>query len=69
LKGDLKKQTQFLNGQNDAKSMLTMVYGDFDGPERRKNKANLLVLRDAYCGKIKKGPRGKKLAALRVQVS
>jgi len=49
--------------------MLTMVYGDFDGPERRKNKANLLVLRDAYCGKIKKGPRGKKLAALRVQVS
>ena len=30
LKGcDLKKQTQFSNGQNDAKSVMTIVYGDF----------------------------------------
>jgi len=35
----LKKQSQFQNGQNDVKSRLTMVYGDFDGPGRRKNKA------------------------------
>jgi hypothetical protein len=36
----LKKQSQFLKGQNDVKSILTMVYGDFSGPRRRKNKAN-----------------------------
>jgi len=35
----LKKQTQFLQGQNDVKSVLIMVYGDFNGPRRRKNKA------------------------------
>ena len=37
----LKKQTQFSNRENDVKSMWTMVYGDFDGPRQRKNKANL----------------------------
>jgi len=36
----LKKQSQFQNGQNDVKSIITMVYGDFDGPGRRKNKPN-----------------------------
>ena len=36
----MKKQTQFENGRNDVKSILTMVYGDFDGPRRRKNKPN-----------------------------
>jgi len=36
----LKKQSQFSKGQNDVKSILTRSYGDFDGPERRKNKAN-----------------------------
>ena len=38
--GDLKKQTQFQNGQNDVKSVLIMCYGGLDGPWRRKNKAN-----------------------------
>jgi len=37
---DLKKQSQFSNDQNDFKSILTMVYGDYDGPGQRKNKAN-----------------------------
>jgi hypothetical protein len=36
----LKKQSQLQNGQNDVKSVLIMSYGDFDGPRRRKNKAN-----------------------------
>ena len=36
---NLKKQTQFAKGHNDVKSMLIMVYGDFNVPERRKNKA------------------------------
>jgi hypothetical protein len=36
---DLKKQSQFLKGQNDVKSIVAMVYGDFDGPGRRENKA------------------------------
>jgi hypothetical protein len=59
LKGDLKKQTQFANGQNDVKSILIMSYGDLCGPGRRKNKPNskpihsYCVLRDAYCGKEK----------------
>ena len=35
----LKKQTQFLKGQNDVKSVLTMDYGEFDGPGQRENKA------------------------------
>ena len=35
----LKKQSQNFKGQNDVKSILTMVYGDFDEPDRRKNKA------------------------------
>jgi len=37
---DLKKQSQFFDGQNDVKSILTMVYGDFCGPRLRENKAN-----------------------------
>jgi len=40
LKGYLKKQTQFQNGQNDVTSIITMFYGDFDVPGRRENKAN-----------------------------
>ena len=41
LKGcDLKKQSQFAKGQNDAKIVMTMVYGDLNGPGRRKNKPN-----------------------------
>jgi len=41
LKGcDLKKQSQFMKGQNDAKSILTMVYGDLDDCRLRKNKPN-----------------------------
>ena len=38
--GHLKKQSQFLKGQNGVKSMLTMVYGDFSESGLRKNKAN-----------------------------
>ena len=37
---ELKKQSQFFKGQNDVKSILIMVYGDFDGPSQRKNKPN-----------------------------
>jgi len=37
---NLKKQTQFAKGQNDVKSILTMGYGEFGGPGRRKNKPN-----------------------------
>jgi len=36
----LKKQSQFSAGRNELKSILTMVYGDFNEPGRRKNKAN-----------------------------
>ena len=36
----LKKQSQFAKEQNDVKSILIMVYGVFNGPRRRKNKAN-----------------------------
>jgi len=39
-RGYLKKQTQFSNGRNDVKSILTMFYGDFNGQGRRENKAN-----------------------------
>ena len=39
-KSNLKKQTQFSKGQNNVKSILIMVYGDFDGPRQRKNKPN-----------------------------
>jgi len=35
----LKKQSQFLKGQNDAKQVMTKVYGDLNEPGRRKNKA------------------------------
>jgi hypothetical protein len=28
---NLKKQSQFSKGQNDVKSILTIVYGDFGG--------------------------------------
>ena len=37
---NLKKQSQFSNGQNDVKSILLMVYEDFEGPRQRKNKPN-----------------------------
>jgi len=37
---NLKKQTQFQNGQNGAKSVITMVYGDLNDLGQRKNKAN-----------------------------
>jgi hypothetical protein len=36
----LKKQSQFLKGENDVNLTLTMVYGDFGQFWRRKNKAN-----------------------------
>jgi hypothetical protein len=36
----LKKQSQFVEGQNDVKLVLTMVYGDFNDFGRRKNKPN-----------------------------
>jgi hypothetical protein len=36
----LKKQSQFLEGHNNVKSVLTMVYGDFGGWKQRKNKPN-----------------------------
>jgi hypothetical protein len=36
----LKKQSQFAEWQNDVKSIITMVYGDFDERRQRKNKAN-----------------------------
>ena len=38
-KSNLKKQSQFVPARNDAKSIITMVYGDFDEPGQRKNKA------------------------------
>jgi len=38
-KRNLKKQSQYSKGQNDVKSVFTMVYGDLGGPEQRKNKA------------------------------
>jgi len=37
---NLKKQSQFLKGQNDAMPVMTMVYGDHSGPRRLENKAN-----------------------------
>ncbi|HUT47669.1 MAG TPA: hypothetical protein VMX36_15410 [Sedimentisphaerales bacterium] len=40
LKTNLKKQSQFAKRQNDVKSILTMVYGDFSRMGQRKNKAN-----------------------------
>jgi hypothetical protein len=36
----LKKQSQFLKGQNDAISAITKSYGDFSSQRQRKNKAN-----------------------------
>jgi len=39
-KRNLKKQSQYSKGQNDIMSISAMVYGDFSGPRRRKNKAN-----------------------------
>jgi len=40
LKGcNLKKQSQYLKGQNDAKSVITIVYGDLYRWRQRKNKA------------------------------
>ena len=40
LRSDLKKQSQFVKGQNDAKSVQAKVYGNLDGWMRRENKAN-----------------------------
>jgi len=37
----LRLLDQFSKGQNDVKSILTTVYGDFSGPRRRENKANM----------------------------
>jgi len=39
--GKLKKQSQFVGRQNNAKLVITMVYGDFNDFGQRKNKANL----------------------------
>jgi len=39
-RGYLKKQSQFPKGQNNVKSILSMLYGDYNGPRRRKNKPN-----------------------------
>jgi len=40
LKGcDLKKQSQFSEGQNVAMPVMIIVYGGFIGKEQRKNKA------------------------------
>ena len=39
-KGNLKKQSQFSEGQNDVKSVIVMVYGDFGMLRLRENKAN-----------------------------
>ena len=38
--GYLKKQSQFLKGQNDIKAVFIMGYEDSDRPGRPKNKAN-----------------------------
>jgi hypothetical protein len=38
-RAQLKKQSQFIGGHNDVKSVLTMVYGDFNGKGQLKNKA------------------------------
>ena len=37
---DLKKQSQFSEGQNDVKTETIRTYGDFNGRRRWKNKAN-----------------------------
>jgi hypothetical protein len=39
----LKRQSQFLKGRNDVKSVLVMVYGGVGGPRHRKDKANLEI--------------------------
>ena len=36
----LKKQSQFAKGKNDAKLVMTIVYGIFSRWRHRKNKAN-----------------------------
>ena len=56
-KRNLKKQTQFPKGQNDVKSVSIMVYGDFDGPGRRKNKANQSQCRDDLMSRLGKIPQ------------
>ena len=40
IEHNLKKQTQFLKRQIDAKSVITIVYGDLDKWRRPENKAN-----------------------------
>jgi len=39
LKNNLKKQSQFVKEQIGVKSVIIMVYGDFNGLRRQKNKA------------------------------
>jgi hypothetical protein len=39
-KRNLKKQSQFSKGKIDVILAMAMVYGDFDGPTRRKDKAS-----------------------------
>ena len=40
LKTYLKKQSQFLIGENDVNLTFTMTYGDFNGRRTLKNKPN-----------------------------
>jgi hypothetical protein len=54
---DLKKQSQFQNRQNGVKSVITMVYGAFDGPGRPKNKAN----QACPFGKLKAGSEQRRM--------
>lgn len=56
-KHDLKKQSQFLDGQNDVKLAQAMAYRDYIRKTQRKNKANSLafgVPRSEDCVKMRK---------------
>jgi hypothetical protein len=47
---NLKKQSQFLDGQYGTMLIITMTYGDFNGWKRRKNKAKQSqFVRSTYC--------------------
>jgi len=50
LKTYLKKQSQFAGEQIGVKSYSKGYYGNITACGRRKNKANLFVLRAACCG-------------------
>jgi len=65
VKRELKKQSQFVNGQNDVKSILTMSYGDFDGPGRRENKANSKPIAGLWL-EIRNGLNGSRIMELRL---